>query len=257
MSQSKSIGALNNIRNSDPLSTTTEHDDNDDVVDSDMNPFKKSTKVTKSPPVTRKNVQRISASAKGANIDEAFRPSNKMINSPREQPIEEQKLPHHEVQSEPTPSTFDGTRITSVTGSSSEDTTNDILSVPPSTASLSDHSRLSTATSTISNTHYQHLQVKTPVTLKSPFEGTNLGPPTDSPENFLGKAMEEMGAGDWETNVKGMSGVVRMARHMPEYLLVEYKQVLALVMKHVKNLRSQVRNVQRRGCVKIAKYFPS
>ena len=40
--------------------------------------------------------------------------------------------------------------------------------------------------------------------------------------------------------VKGMEAVLRFARHHPDYLLVEYKPLLQFVMKHVKNLRSQV-----------------
>ena len=79
------------------------------------------------------------------------------------------------------------------------------------------------------------------VSLKSPFEGSNLGPPPPNTETFLGRCFEEMAAADWESNVKGMTGVVRVARHEPEVLIVEYKQMQALTLKQVKNLRSQVR----------------
>ena len=37
-----------------------------------------------------------------------------------------------------------------------------------------------------------------------------------------------------------MTGVVRVARHEPDILLVEYKQMQALTLKQVKSLRSQV-----------------
>ncbi len=37
-----------------------------------------------------------------------------------------------------------------------------------------------------------------------------------------------------------MTGVVRLARHEPEVLIVEYKNLMALLLKQVKNLRSQV-----------------
>ena len=45
---------------------------------------------------------------------------------------------------------------------------------------------------------------------------------------------------DWEKNVTGMTGVVRLARHEPEVLIVEYKSLMALLLKQIKNLRSQV-----------------
>ena len=40
-----------------------------------------------------------------------------------------------------------------------------------------------------------------------------------------------------------MASVLRFCRHHPDYLLVEYKPLLQHVMKHVKNLRSQVNNI--------------
>ncbi len=49
-----------------------------------------------------------------------------------------------------------------------------------------------------------------------------------------------MGGSDWESNVSGMTGVVRLARHEPELLLVEYKTLMGLLLKQIKNLRSQV-----------------
>ena len=61
------------------------------------------------------------------------------------------------------------------------------------------------------------------------------------PEDFLAKNIEEMESDNWEVNVKGMSGMVRMTRHHSDHLILHYKDVMALLMKHVKNLRSQVR----------------
>ena len=44
-------------------------------------------------------------------------------------------------------------------------------------------------------------------------------------------------------SLSGMASVLRFCRHHPDYLLVEYKPLLQHVMKHVKNLRSQVMHV--------------
>ena len=64
--------------------------------------------------------------------------------------------------------------------------------------------------------------------------------PFHKPEEFLQRTMDNLAHEDWETNVNGMAAVLRFARHHPDYLLVEYKPLLQHVMKHVKNLRSQV-----------------
>ena len=53
----------------------------------------------------------------------------------------------------------------------------------------------------IANLHF--LPVKTQTTLKSPLEGHNLGP-FHKPEEFLGRAMDNLTHEDWETNVNGM-----------------------------------------------------
>ena len=47
---------------------------------------------------------------------------------------------------------------------------------------------------------------------------------------------------DFFLSLSGMASVLRFCRHHPDYLLVEYKPLLQHVMKHVKNLRSQVNN---------------
>ncbi len=95
---------------------------------------------------------------------------------------------------------------------------------------------LSSAVS-VANLHF--LALKTQTTLKSPLEGHNLGP-FHRPEEFLQRTLDNLASDDWETNVNGMAAVLRFARHHHEYLMVEYKPLLQLVMKHVKNLRSQV-----------------
>ena len=96
-----------------------------------------------------------------------------------------------------------------------------------------------TASSTVSVANLHFLPLKTQITLKSPLEGHNLGP-FHRPEEFLQRTLDRLMSEDWETNVNGMEAVLRFARHHHEYLLVEYKPLLQLVMKHVKNLRSQV-----------------
>ncbi len=57
---------------------------------------------------------------------------------------------------------------------------------------------------------------------------------------FPSRCMQQMGGSDWESNLLGMTGVVRLARHEPEVLIVEHKALMALLLKQVKNLRSQV-----------------
>ena len=97
----------------------------------------------------------------------------------------------------------------------------------------------STASSVVSVANLHFLPLKTQITLKSPLEGHNLGP-FHKPEEFLQRTLDNLASDDWETNVNGMAAVLRFARHHPDYLLVEYKPLLQYVMKHVKNLRSQV-----------------
>ncbi len=98
---------------------------------------------------------------------------------------------------------------------------------------------VSTASSVVTVANLNFLPLKTQVTLRSPLDGHNLGP-FHKPEEFLERTMENLASNDWESNVIGMAHVVRFARHHSDYLLVEYKPLLQYVMKHVKNLRSQV-----------------
>ena len=97
----------------------------------------------------------------------------------------------------------------------------------------------STVSSAVSVNHLNTLPLKTHTNLKSPLDGHNLNP-FHKPEEFLQRTLDSLSHPDWEQNINGMASVVRLARHHPEYLLVEYKPLLHNVMKHVKNLRSQV-----------------
>ena len=99
---------------------------------------------------------------------------------------------------------------------------------------------VSTASSAVSVANLHFLPVKTQTTLKSPLEGHNLGP-FHKPEEFLQRTIDNLAHEAWEDNVSGMAHVLRFARHHSDYLLVEYKPLLQHVMKHVKNLRSQVK----------------
>ena len=98
---------------------------------------------------------------------------------------------------------------------------------------------MSTASSVVSVANLHFLPLKTQTTLKSPLEGHNLGP-FHKPEEFLQRTMDNLSHNDWETNIVGMAAVLRFARHHSDYLLVEYKPLIQHLMKHVKNLRSQV-----------------
>ena len=72
--------------------------------------------------------------------------------------------------------------------------------------------------------------------------------------------MTELSSGEWEVNVKGMTGVLRLVRHHTDFVIVEYKDVVQSVMKHVKNLRSQVKRQKTvsfkilGGCTEIIRY---
>ena len=140
-------------------------------------------------------------------------------------------LEHHHHREEPLLNKAASSSSSAVQQQAPNSSTYSRAAVAPGTAA-------STASSvSVSNLHF--LALKTQVTLKSPLEGHNLGP-FHKPEEFLQRTLDNLSSDDWEANVNGMAGVLRFARHHPEYLLVEYKPLLQLVMKHVKNLRSQV-----------------
>ena len=54
-----------------------------------------------------------------------------------------------------------------------------------------------------------------------------------------------------------MTGVVRVARHEPDILLVEYKQMQALTLKQVKSLRSQVSQLDQQSKPEFSSNFQS
>ena len=54
-----------------------------------------------------------------------------------------------------------------------------------------------------------------------------------------------------------MTGVVRVARHEPDILLVEYKQMQALTLKQVKSLRSQVSQLDQQSKLEFSSNFQS
>jgi len=52
--------------------------------------------------------------------------------------------------------------------------------------------------------------------------------------------LEHLASEDWEKNVDGLLSVLRLVTHHPETIMVEYKSTTQLLLKQVKNLRSQV-----------------
>ena len=84
------------------------------------------------------------------------------------------------------------------------------------------------------------LPLKTKITLKPPLEGRQLGPFGHPPaEEFFRYTLDMLRSDDWQTNINGLEAVVRFSRHHHRLVLMEYKTLLPLVMKHVKNLRLQ------------------
>jgi len=64
--------------------------------------------------------------------------------------------------------------------------------------------------------------------------------PWAKPDEALAKALEQLAGEDWEKNVDGLLAVLRLVTHHPETIMVEYKSTTQLLLKQVKNLRSQV-----------------
>merc|ERR1740128_615086 len=99
--------------------------------------------------------------------------------------------------------------------------------------------RRSTAGSTSSLSSSQNLSVMTTPTLKSPYDGVKIAPWARLDEG-LAKTVEQLGSEDWEVNVNGLTSILRLIRFNQETVIVEYKELMELVLKQVKNLRSQV-----------------
>ena len=67
--------------------------------------------------------------------------------------------------------------------------------------------------------------------------------PWPRPEEALEQVVEQLSnMEEWEQNMAGLNGCLRLVHHHPETVLVEYKQITQLILKQVKNLRSQVCN---------------
>ena len=114
------------------------------------------------------------------------------------------------------------------------------VSVPGRSYSSISGPRRGTASSVSSTTSLQTLPLLTTPSLKSPYDGVKILA-WEKPEEALEKMLVNLeNHEDWEKNMKGLSGVLRLVHHHPETVLVEYKQVTQLVLKQVKNLRSQV-----------------
>ena len=100
--------------------------------------------------------------------------------------------------------------------------------------------RRSTASSVSSSTSVQTLPLVTVPTLKSPYDGVKIVA-WAKPDEALEKVIDQLNNNDdWEKNLDGLTGTLRLVHHHPESILVEYKQIMQLVLKQVKNLRSQV-----------------
>ena len=114
------------------------------------------------------------------------------------------------------------------------------VSVPGRSYSSISGPRRGTASSVSSTTSLQTLPLLTTPSLKSPYDGVKIVA-WEKPEEALEKMLVNLeNHEDWEKNMKGLSGVLRLVHHHPETVLVEYKQLTQLVLKQVKNLRSQV-----------------
>ena len=114
------------------------------------------------------------------------------------------------------------------------------VSVPGRSFSSISGPRRSTASSVSSTTSMQTLPLVTTPTLKSPYDGIKIVA-WDKPEEAIEKMLVNLENNEeWEKNMKGLSGMLRLVHHHPETVLVEYKQVTQQVLKQVKNLRSQV-----------------
>ena len=106
-------------------------------------------------------------------------------------------------------------------------------------SSISGGSRRSTAASISSTSSIQTLPLVTVPSLKSPYDGFKITP-WAKPDEAIEKVLEQLEDDEWEKNMDGLSGLLRITHHHPETIMVEYKQVTQSLLKQVKNLRSQV-----------------
>ena len=116
------------------------------------------------------------------------------------------------------------------------------VSVPGGGRSYSSVSgpRRSTSSSVSSLSSSQTLPLVTVPTLKSPYDGVKIVA-WSKPDEAMEKVKDQLGNNDdWEKNLDGLTGTLRLVHHSPEVIIVEYKLIMQLVLKQVKNLRSQV-----------------
>jgi hypothetical protein len=106
-------------------------------------------------------------------------------------------------------------------------------------SSISGGSRRSTAASISSTSSIQTLPLVTVPSLKSPYDGFKITP-WAKPDEAIEKVLDQLDNDDWEKNMDGLNGLLRLVHHHPETIIVEYKQVTQLILKQIKNLRSQV-----------------
>ena len=65
-------------------------------------------------------------------------------------------------------------------------------------------------------------------------------PPWVRAEEGLGRAVEQLEHEDWERNVDGLTSLLRLVHHTPDFVVLHYSQLMHLLLRQVKNLRSQV-----------------
>ena len=86
----------------------------------------------------------------------------------------------------------------------------------------------------------QTLPLTSVPTFKNPFFGIKILA-WAKPEEAIKKVRQQLkNTEDWEMNLDGLTSVLRLVHHNPEFIIMEYKTIMQLVLKQVKNLRSQV-----------------
>jgi len=152
--------------------------------------------------------------------------SSKSTNDlPSELPDDEPPTPHPKT--EPPKRRYN--QSMSVPATSNRRTKSSVVSVP----------RRSTAGSNLNLSGNQQLPLLTVPYLKSPYDGVTIQP-WARPDEGLHKTIDQLESDDWEKNVDGLTGLLRLVVHHPETVIVEYKSLMQLLLKQVKNLRSQV-----------------
>ena len=144
---------------------------------------------------------------------------------PSELPDDEPPTPHPKT--EPPKRRYNHSM--SVPATSNRRSKSSVVSVP----------RRSTAGNNLNLSGNQQLPLLTVPYLKSPYDGVTIQP-WARPDEGLHKTTDQLESDDWEKNVDGLTGLLRLVVHHPETVIVEYKSLMQLLLKQVKNLRSQV-----------------